>query len=103
MVGLKQSRSIQDEKLVENIFCTGRDAPVGGHSHLIIDARPSANAIAQTALGAGTESTENYKDCKIIFSGIENIHVMRDSISKVMEGMPYSFLYFSSLSNCSNI
>ena len=53
LVGLKQNRSIQDEKLIEFIFSTGKLAPVPGHTHLIIDARPSANAIAQTALGAG--------------------------------------------------
>ncbi|KAJ3415177.1 hypothetical protein HDV05_005457 [Chytridiales sp. JEL 0842] len=70
MVGLKQSRSIQDEKLVESIFSTARDAPL--------------------ALGAGTESSENYKDCKIVFSGIENIHVMRDSLNKIMEGIQTS-------------
>ncbi|KAJ3213319.1 hypothetical protein HDU67_003038 [Dinochytrium kinnereticum] len=90
LVGLKQNRSIQDEKLVEQIFQTG-DRPVAhGHLNLIIDARPSANAIAQTALGAGTENAENYRGCRLAFLGIENIHVVRDSAWKLMEAVQSS-------------
>ncbi|KAJ3024642.1 UNVERIFIED_CONTAM: hypothetical protein HDU68_007920 [Siphonaria sp. JEL0065] len=85
LVGLKQNRSIQDEKLTESIFTTGRVPPVKGQVHLIIDARPSANVMGQTALGAGIESTDNYRDCRIVLLGIQNIHVMRDSINKLME------------------
>ncbi|KAI8825933.1 uncharacterized protein EV422DRAFT_503282 [Fimicolochytrium jonesii] len=86
MVGLKQNRSIQDEKLVEAMFASAPHAECAG-SNLIIDARPTANAMAQTALGAGTESTDNYKGCKIVYLGIDNIHVVRDSMLKVMEAM----------------
>ncbi|KAJ3059318.1 hypothetical protein HK102_010059, partial [Quaeritorhiza haematococci] len=136
MVGLKQNRSIQDEKLVENIFATGKiNAPLTFSTtslttttpnplalpgeltllpasssssstpstsasqqssssnsttvcgvNLIIDARPTANAMAQTALGAGTESVENYKNCKLAYLGIDNIHVIRDTMNKLMEG-----------------
>ncbi|KAI9350057.1 Myotubularin-like phosphatase domain-containing protein, partial [Zopfochytrium polystomum] len=85
LVGLKSNRSIQDERLIESVFSTGREPPLPGHQHLIIDARPSANAMAQTALGAGTESSENYRNCRIVFSGIENIHVVRDSYLKLLE------------------
>ncbi|KAJ3012572.1 UNVERIFIED_CONTAM: hypothetical protein HDU68_001131, partial [Siphonaria sp. JEL0065] len=85
LVGLKQNRSIQDEKLTESIFTTGRVPPVKGQMHLIIDARPSANVMGQTALGAGIESIDNYRDCRIVLLGIQNIHVMRDSINKLME------------------
>ncbi|KAJ3122553.1 hypothetical protein HK100_011921 [Physocladia obscura] len=85
LVGLKQNRSIQDEKLVESIFTTGRVPPAKGQSHLIVDARPSANVIGQTALGAGIESTENYRDCRVVVLGIQNIHVMRDSINKLLD------------------
>ncbi|KAJ3186834.1 hypothetical protein HK101_009561 [Irineochytrium annulatum] len=87
LVGLKQNRSIQDEKLVESIFTTGSVAPVAHNLNLIIDARPQANAIAQTALGAGTENVDNYRGCRLVFSGIENIHVMRDSVGKIMEAV----------------
>ncbi|KAJ3298561.1 hypothetical protein HDU79_009326 [Rhizoclosmatium sp. JEL0117] len=85
LVGLKQNRSIQDEKLVESIFTTGKAPPVKNQMHLIIDARPAANVMGQTALGAGVEGTDNYRDCKVVLLGIQNIHVMRDSINKLME------------------
>lgn len=94
MVGLKQNRSIQDEKLIESIFLTNAPQSSSGHpiygntpTNLIIDARPTANAVANTAVGAGTENMENYRNCKKIYSGIENIHVMRDSLNKLVEGM----------------
>lgn len=63
--------------------------PVYGSTatNLIIDARPTANAVANTAVGAGTENMENYRNCKKVYSGIENIHVMRDSLNKLVEGM----------------
>ncbi|KAI8906549.1 protein-tyrosine phosphatase-like protein [Powellomyces hirtus] len=87
LVGLKQNRSIQDEKLVEAIFSSNTKAPSTTSFNLIIDARPTANAMAQTALGAGTENVENYRGCKISFLGIDNIHVVRDSMNKLMEAM----------------
>ncbi|TPX69050.1 hypothetical protein SpCBS45565_g02646 [Spizellomyces sp. 'palustris'] len=87
MVGLKQNRSIQDEKLVEAIFTSTTLPSPNASQNLIIDARPTANAMAQTALGAGTESVDNYRGCKISFLGIDNIHVVRDSMNKVIEAM----------------
>ncbi|KAJ3153994.1 hypothetical protein HDU89_008861 [Geranomyces variabilis] len=89
LVGLKQNRSIQDEKLVEAIFSSciktrnASSAAASASTNLIVDARPTANAMAQTALGAGTESVENYRDCQIVFLGIDNIHVVRDSLYKL--------------------
>ncbi|KAJ3274633.1 hypothetical protein HDV01_002475 [Terramyces sp. JEL0728] len=82
MIGLKQNRSIQDEKLIEAIFNTSTCQSDG--MHLIIDARPLANALAQTAMGAGTENSDNYQ-AKIVFLGIENIHVVRDSLNKLYD------------------
>ncbi|CAG8717500.1 7112_t:CDS:2, partial [Dentiscutata heterogama] len=84
MVGLKKNRSIQDEKLIEAIFRS--NAPnlpsVFGstQTNLIVDARPTANAIANAAVGAGSENMENYKNCERKFMGIDNIHVMREII-----------------------
>ncbi|KAJ3160893.1 hypothetical protein HDU86_008255 [Geranomyces michiganensis] len=92
-VGLKQNRSIQDEKLVEAIFSShiktrnATSAAAPASNNLIVDARPTANAMAQTALGAGTESVENYRDCQIVFLGIDNIHVVRDSLYKLTTAM----------------
>ena len=83
MVGLKHNRSIQDEKLIEAIFSSSQDPLKNNCKNLIIDARPRANAVAQTAMGAGTESESSYKNCRVIFLGIENIHVVRDSFQKL--------------------
>ena len=64
MVGLKQNRSIQDEKLIEAIFRsnapppTPSGRPVYGSTatNLIVDARPTANVMANVAMG----SEKNY-------------------------------------------
>ena len=117
MVGLKNARSIQDEKLIEAIFTShhfadpesitakaAADASAGATAaaagapavatvygatttNLIIDARPTTNAMANVAKGAGTENMEYYKGCKKSYLGIENIHVMRDSLNKVTDAL----------------
>lgn len=101
MVGLKQSRSIQDEKLINSIFATTQPVHadgdlgtiIGSHqSNLLVDARPTTNAMAQTALGAGTENMDYYKGASKVYLGIENIHVMRDSLAKVVESLRNSDL-----------
>ncbi|ODQ78376.1 hypothetical protein BABINDRAFT_162615 [Babjeviella inositovora NRRL Y-12698] len=82
LVGLKKQRSIQDERLVAEIF---GDRP----QNLIVDLRPLANAMAQTALGAGTENVDNYGATRAtrIFLNIDNIHVMRDTLARVVEAL----------------
>ncbi|CAG8442059.1 8042_t:CDS:2 [Ambispora leptoticha] len=93
MVGLKQNRSLQDEKIIEAIFQstalppTPSGQPVYGSTatNLIIDARPTANAMANVAMGAGTENMDNYKNCSKQYMGIDNIHVMRESLGKLVE------------------
>lgn len=132
MVGLKNNRSIQDEKLIEAIFnshsqhsCVTNNANASYISHqtpspasaasssstivgvsssehpavgpvygatpnnLIIDARPTTNAMANVAKGAGTENMDYYRNCKKVYLGIDNIHVMRDSLAKVVEATRY--------------
>lgn len=81
LVGIKQNRSIQDENLLQEVFRTN-DLVDG--KNLIVDARPLTNAMAQVALGAGTEIMDNYgENNRKVFLNIENIHVMRDSLNKV--------------------
>ncbi|KAI8802280.1 Myotubularin-like phosphatase domain-containing protein, partial [Cladochytrium replicatum] len=88
MVGLKNSRSIQDEKLIEAIFESSEAfVKPASQQNMIIDARPTANAMAQMAMGAGVESSDHYGDCKIVFGGIENIHVVRDSMSRLVDAV----------------
>lgn len=123
MVGLKNSRSAQDERLVDSIFqshltpetsyspalndsfppstatATSRNplAAISGlqgdspqvfgatATNLIVDARPTANAVANLAKGAGTENMENYRLARKVYLGIENIHVMRNSLNQLVE------------------
>ena len=110
MVGLKISRSAQDEKLVECIFTTHLSAdsayiqsseplaPIAispatpqvygaTATNLIIDARPTTNAMANVAMGAGTENMDNYKTGKKAYLGIDNIHVMRNSLRTIDEAI----------------
>lgn len=92
MVGIKQNRSVQDEKSIGTIFATTQPENetvigAGQKKNLIIDARPITNATAQMALGGGSENMENYKPAKKIYLGIDNVHVMRDSLNKVVEAL----------------
>lgn len=125
MVGLKNNRSIQDEKLIEAIFAshsqhstaapaaprftfsssrssssssqmtinpafnaTATDGIVYGaqSTNLIIDARPTTNAMANSVKGAGTENMEHYRNCRKAYLGIDNIHVMRSSLTGIYDG-----------------
>lgn len=56
-------------------------------TNLIIDARPTTNAMANRAKGAGTENMEHYKGCKKVYLGVDNIHVMRDSLQRVTNAL----------------
>ncbi|RXK36687.1 myotubularin [Tremella mesenterica] len=116
MVGLKNSRSAQDERLVECIFSSHLSAenayfqtapdplssvqtspssaiaslpPIYGSTstNLIIDARPTTNAMANVAMGAGTENMDNYRTGKKAYLGIDNIHVMRNSLRTIAEAI----------------
>lgn len=50
------------------------------------------NAIANRAAGKGYENEDNYSNIKFQFIGIENIHVMRNSQQKMLEGNYHVFL-----------
>ncbi|KAE8271758.1 hypothetical protein A4X09_0g586 [Tilletia walkeri] len=56
-------------------------------TNLIIDARPTTNAMANVAKGAGSENMEHYRGCKKAYLGIDNIHVMRDSLNRVTDAL----------------
>ena len=58
----------------------------GAQQHnLIVDARPTVNALAMQAVGLGSENMDNYRFATKIYLGIDNIHVMRDSLNKVID------------------
>lgn len=52
---------------------------------VIIDARPKINAQANQAAGKGYEMGRGYENCRVLFMGIANIHVMRKSIDSLEE------------------
>lgn len=65
------------------------NAPVYGatSTNLIMDARPTTNAVANTARGAGTENMDHYREGKKVYLGIDNIHTMRESLAKVFDAL----------------
>ncbi|KAL2261501.1 hypothetical protein VTK26DRAFT_4037 [Humicola hyalothermophila] len=73
--------SLYDEK-------TGKRLIYGAQQHnLIVDARPAINSYAMQAIGMGSENMEYYKFAKKVFLNIDNIHVMRDSLEKVISAI----------------
>ena len=50
----------------------------------IYDARPYLNAIANKVSGKGFENTSYYRNAKIFFMDIPNIHTIRDSYKKLI-------------------
>ncbi|KAJ6597155.1 protein-tyrosine phosphatase-like protein [Mycena vulgaris] len=108
MVGITQNRSVQDEKLIESIFQTHHSpesrasaGPVYGATttNLIIDARPTINAMGNTAKGAGTENMDHYKDSRKVYLGIDHIHTMRESLAKVVDALREADVLLASINN----
>ena len=65
----------------------------GAQQHnLIVDARPTVNAFAMQAVGMGSENMDNYPFATKAYLGIDNIHVMRDSLNKVLDTLKESDL-----------
>lgn len=82
-VGLSRTRCKEDEKLLQKIMLANQDASNPTKYLYLLDARPRANAMANQAVGAGYETTDRYKQTKLKFLQIPNIHVMRDSLRKL--------------------
>ena len=56
-------------------------------SNLIVDARPTINAILNQMTGRGSENMDRYKNTTKVFLNIDNIHVMRSSLSAVVDAI----------------
>ncbi|KAI9699619.1 MAG: hypothetical protein M1820_007119 [Bogoriella megaspora] len=84
------AEAIEDEALAR-LGKEGQSSPTkiygAQQNNIIIDARPAVNAYANHAVGMGSENMDNYKFATKAFLGIENIHVMRDSLNKVMDAL----------------
>ncbi|KAL2629032.1 hypothetical protein R1flu_013718 [Riccia fluitans] len=79
------SRSNADEKLVAALCPPLSNGSPQPRKLYIADARPRKNALANGALGGGSESSANYLQCEVVFLGIENIHIMRESFAKLRD------------------
>ncbi|XP_069749058.1 phosphatidylinositol-3,5-bisphosphate 3-phosphatase MTMR8 isoform X2 [Narcine bancroftii] len=75
------ARCVEDEQMLQAI---SRSNP-GSSFVYVVDTRPKLNAIANRAAGKGYENEDNYTNIRFQFVGIENIHVMRNSLQKLLE------------------
>jgi myotubularin-related protein 6/7/8 len=67
---------------------SGKRLIYGAQQHnLIVDARPAINSYAMQAIGMGSENMEYYRFAKKVFLSIDNIHVMRDSLNRVIDAL----------------
>ncbi|OAP58053.1 hypothetical protein AYL99_07143 [Fonsecaea erecta] len=60
--------------------------------NMIVDARPTINALVMQTQGMGSEDMSNYKFATKAYLGIDNVHVMRDSLQKVIDAFKDSDL-----------
>ncbi|XP_063807756.1 myotubularin-related protein 6 isoform X2 [Pseudophryne corroboree] len=94
------ARCLEDEHMLQFV---SKANPVC-HSMYVMDTRPKLNAMANRAAGKGYENADNYSNIKFQFVGIENIHVMRSSLQKLLEVCGSKNLsvndFFSGLENC---
>ncbi|XP_055857757.1 myotubularin-related protein 2 [Episyrphus balteatus] len=81
LVGVGGKRCPEDESYLNYIL----EMNSNSDKLVIMDARPSANAIANKAKGGGYESDEIYRNVEFHFLDIHNIHVMRESLKKLKE------------------
>lgn len=76
------SRSLEDEQLLNQI---AKCNPNNISELYIVDTRPKINAMANRAAGKGYENELFYSGVKFHFFAIENIHVMRASLNKLLD------------------
>uniref|UniRef100_A0A2H6NEW5 Myotubularin phosphatase domain-containing protein n=1 Tax=Micrurus carvalhoi TaxID=3147026 RepID=A0A2H6NEW5_9SAUR len=75
------ARCLEDEHMLQAIS----KANPNNHYMYVMDTRPKLNAMANRAAGKGYENEDNYSNIRFQFVGIENIHVMRSSLQKLLE------------------
>uniref|UniRef100_H3B7V1 Myotubularin related protein 6 n=1 Tax=Latimeria chalumnae TaxID=7897 RepID=H3B7V1_LATCH len=91
------ARCLEDEHMLQAIS----KANPNNRYMYVMDTRPKLNAMANRAAGKGYENEDHYYNIRFQFVGIENIHVMRASLQKLMEVIGTKALsvndYFSGL------
>uniref|UniRef100_A0A8C9WFL3 Myotubularin related protein 8 n=1 Tax=Scleropages formosus TaxID=113540 RepID=A0A8C9WFL3_SCLFO len=75
------ARCMEDEQMLQDI---SKANPKSSFMY-VVDTRPKLNAMANRAAGKGYENEDHYSNIRFQFVGIENIHVMRSSLQKLVE------------------
>lgn len=75
------ARCLEDESMLQAISKANHNS----RFIYVMDTRPKLNALANRAAGKGYENEDNYSNIRFQFVGIENIHVMRGSLQKLLE------------------
>ncbi|KAJ8385812.1 hypothetical protein AAFF_G00181680 [Aldrovandia affinis] len=75
------ARCLEDEHMLQAISKANHNS----RFVYVMDTRPKLNALANRAAGKGYENEDNYSNIRFKFLGIENIHVMRASLQKLLE------------------
>uniref|UniRef100_A0A674AG22 Myotubularin related protein 6 n=1 Tax=Salmo trutta TaxID=8032 RepID=A0A674AG22_SALTR len=75
------ARCLEDESMLQAISKANHNS----RFVYVMDTRPKLNAMANRAAGKGYENEDNYSNIRFQFVGIENIHVMRTSLQKLLE------------------
>ncbi|KAG9332389.1 hypothetical protein JZ751_014987 [Albula glossodonta] len=75
------ARCLEDEHMLQAISKANHNS----RYIYVMDTRPKLNALANRAAGKGYENEDNYSNIRFQFVGIENIHVMRSSLQKLLE------------------
>ena len=83
------ARCVEDENL---LVCIQKVNPNTAQL-VVLDTRPKINAMANRAAGKGYESEANYENTRFHFAGIDNIHVMRSSLSRLLESKPIFWVF----------
>eukprot|EP00940_MAST-03C_sp_MAST-3C-sp2_P002610 g2610.t1 len=85
LVGINGKHDASDEKLVDLYRKLGSSHGVGHEdsSLTIVDCRRLIAAQANYARGGGYENVSRYKKCEMYFCNIDNIHIMRSSVTKL--------------------
>ena len=89
------SEAVEDEIIANGAMADTEEKPqvYGAQQHnLIVDARPTVNAYAMQAVGMGTENMDHYPFATKVYLNIDNIHVMRQSLEKVVDALKESDL-----------
>ncbi|XP_076467720.1 phosphatidylinositol-3,5-bisphosphate 3-phosphatase MTMR8-like isoform X2 [Babylonia areolata] len=75
------ARCLEDEQMLQAIL----KANPNSSFMYVVDTRPKINAMVNKAQGKGYENESFYSNMKFQFLGIENIHIMRGSLQKLVE------------------